>query len=115
MLGFVRSHASLAGMAVVAAAALAVLLLYVVVFLLTGVDPHARRRAIADLRLSRRTALLALLRSGSLQSHEHEGSDHPENADSFEDSPRDSARPGVSPSGPTAAHVAGARSSRHGW
>ncbi len=97
VLSFVRSHARLAGVAVVAAAGLAVLLLYAVVFLLTGVDPHARRRAIAELRHSPRTALLALFRSGSLRSAGLEGSDHLGMPDSLEDSHHDSARLGVSP------------------
>ena len=83
VVAYVRSHARLANIAVVVAAALAVLLLYVVIFLFTGVDRGARRRAIAELRHSRRTALLALFRSGSLGNDELEGPDHPHDPDSL--------------------------------
>ncbi len=96
VVSFVRSHARLASIAVVAAAALAVLLLYVAVFLLTGVDPQARRRAIAELRHSRRTALLALFRSGSLRSDELEGSGHLEHPAAPADGQPDSPRRGAS-------------------
>ena len=63
VLDFARSHARLAGIVVVAAAALGVLLLYGVAFALTGVDRKTRRRAVVELRRSRGAAVLSLFRT----------------------------------------------------
>jgi len=65
VLGFVRSHNRPAGLAVVVAAGLGILLVYVVLLVLTGVDRATRRRTVVGLRHPWRTGREALLSTGS--------------------------------------------------
>jgi O-antigen/teichoic acid export membrane protein len=60
VLGFVKAHGRLAGMALVGAAGLGVLCLYVVVFVMTGLDRSSRRHMVTRVLAARSGGLSSL-------------------------------------------------------
>jgi O-antigen/teichoic acid export membrane protein len=66
VLGYVRSHNRLAGLVVVAAAGLGILLAYVALFVLTGVGRATRRRTVTGLRHPWRTGRRAFASAGRM-------------------------------------------------